>query len=447
MLAQASRLVLILPHLGMGGAQRVAVTLANHLAQQGVDVHVITTQAHKEDFYELSSAVKRKVLTKTRSRTAATSQDVGSEALRARQRQRLFDWMPRGRDYPTALGIFRGLVHLARRSYVTLIDLPRVALVFSNGRLLGRRPNMYLGLLRTAYWRVAALRELLKEMEPDVVVSFLGQTNILTIAAASDLQARLVVSERNDPIRQELAKPWQSLRPILYPLADIVTANSHGALEEMQRYCSAAKLAYLPNPVVVPNRNNARRTNAILFLARLVHQKGPDLLIDAFAEFVRENPKWRLQIAGDGPMRRELTERVHDYGIQNNVIFHGMVKDPIPLLLRSRIFVLPSRFEGTPNSLLEAMSSRLACIVTDASPGPLKLVEHGLSGLVVPNEDASGLAAAMQLLARDAKLRGTLVRGAWERVKEFQLENVVEDWTRLLFSPPHSVHRKCNVIN
>ena len=59
---------------------------------------------------------------------------------------------------------------------------------------------------------------------------------------------RVVISERNDPTRQELQEPWRSLRPRVYPLADLITANSHGALRELTNYCPAEKLCLCCKP-------------------------------------------------------------------------------------------------------------------------------------------------------------------------------------------------------
>jgi glycosyltransferase involved in cell wall biosynthesis len=154
----------------------------------------------------------------------------------------------------------------------------------------------YLSLLRVSVWGVPGLRNLLREIEPDVVLSFLGATNIITIAAAKDLPSRVVISERNDPSRQQLNPPWEGLRPLIYPVADVVTANSHGAVEHLQGYCASTTLAYVPNPVVIPDEGSRQQGNSILFLARLVHQNGPDILIDAFARFVKDNPDWSLEI-------------------------------------------------------------------------------------------------------------------------------------------------------
>jgi glycosyltransferase involved in cell wall biosynthesis len=440
--------MMVLPHLGVGGAQRVATTLANHWANRGLDIHVVTTVDDKEQFYQLSPLIKRHVLnstgvwsriftpTKVGLENRPISRPLGSDDTSATLP------LPLASSQKTVR--LRQIVLLAletgdlRLLWQVSLLIPRQALFgivcyCVKRRVFGQGPTVYLNLLRASLWRVSALRKLLRRHEPDVVLSFLGATNITTIASAQGLSSRIVISERNDPGRQELDEPWQSLRPIVYPAADVITANSHGAIEHMQHYCASAKLGYVPNPVVELTRLNRPRSNTVLFLARLVPQKGPDILIDAFAKFVRENPDWSLQIAGDGPMDSELKSRVRSLEIEDRVFFHGRVKDPTDLLARASVFVLPSRFEGTPNSLLEAMAARLACIVTDASPGPLRLIQHGVSGLVVKTEDATELASALHQLAQDPEMRQKVGQAAWTRTRAFGLENVARDWERLLF--------------
>ena len=449
---RAPRIALVLPHLSVGGAQRVAATLANYWVNQDLDVHVIATLEEKADFYALDPRVKRKTLKRSRwlvlpgepvlqqhlaalgissanpadgtnRRAPPTKRQVLAAAIASRDPKLL-----------VKLAIYAP-IKLARLLAITFhllaIDFWKACI---RRQILGHNPNSYLGLMSLLAWRVSALRRELRRIAPHVVVSFLGATNVITIAAARKLPVRLVISERNDPGRQELEEPWQTLRPMIYPLADVVTANSHGALERMQAYCPSEKLAYVPNPVAISAHNHSSRSNAILFLARLVPQKAPEVLVDAFAKFAAENPGWSLQLAGDGPMESELIERVRGHGIADKVVFHGLVKDPTELLTRSRIFSLPSRFEGTPNSLLEAMAARLACVVTDASPGPLRLIEHGVSGLVVGTDNVEDLAAALHRLARDEELCSRLAAAAWERTRAFRLENVAQEWSRLLFT-------------
>ena len=506
-MARRQRLLMVLPHLEVGGAQRVAVNLANFWAQSGHDVKILTTLEHKRDFYDLDPRIERLILQKPTSFRTTGIALRGMRRLLSLEtslRQRLQSFQPgpqglertvesahpaRARNFLTAAKDFirvlpRPLVYLPARkasriwrsigaysaalkspdprAHVTLFALlvlrtggaagRRTAHAYTKAKLkvgvMGKRSVMYCmqrpllyprpalmaQLLRICFWRVGALREQLRDLEPDAVVSFLSITNIITAAARYGLPYRLVISERNDPARQVLEEPWQSLRPTIYPLADLITANSHGALEQLQRYCPAEKLSYVANPLAISNEESqGKRTKRILFLARLVHQKAPDILVEAFAEFSLEHPEWSLEIAGDGPMEPELREQVCALGLENKVTFHGMVKDPTDLLTRSRIFALPSRFEGTPNSLLEAMASGLACIVSDASPGPLRLIEHEKSGLVVKTGDSGALAGALRWLAKYPDIQAAMTIAARERTREFLIDHVAREWEKLLF--------------
>jgi glycosyltransferase involved in cell wall biosynthesis len=120
---------------------------------------------------------------------------------------------------------------------------------------------------------------------------------------------------------------------------------------------------------------------------------------------------------GEGPEESELRALASRLGITNRVDWLGTRPDPFPWLRAARIFSLASRYEGTPNALLEAMSCGAPCIVSDASPGPLELIEDGVSGLIVPVEDCGALAAAMDRVASDTMLSSRLGEAARKRVQ------------------------------
>ena len=175
------------------------------------------------------------------------------------------------------------------------------------------------------------LRRILVETRPDVVIGMLSKTNEMAVVASTGMPHRTVISERNDPAKQIIDEPWEALRELLYPAADMVSANSHGALETMRAYCAAEKLCYVPNPLHLPAAPvEAVSANAVLFLARLMPQKAPDVLVEAFARFHRAAPDWRLEIAGAGPLGQELAARVEALGLADCVTFHGVVPEPAP---------------------------------------------------------------------------------------------------------------------
>lgn len=438
-LPAARRLVIVLPHLGPGGAQRVAACLAGHWAGLGRDVTVVTRLRQPPDAHVLDPRARRITFPEKRDpvarlyrRIAGRFEPPETSARSAPGPRRVRE----GQEIAEGMFVAAKQVYLLFRAVVNDRTVGALVAAAAKRRLLGRGGSGYVLLLRAIDARVRRLRRLLARTRPDVVVSFLGATNVMTVAASAGLGHRTVISERNDPAKQRLRPPWEELRPILYPRADVVTANSRGALESMSAYCAREKLAYAPNPLRVGSpAGDGPRSDSVLFLARLVRQKAPDVLIDAFARFARAVPGWRLDLAGGGPLLDELRTRVRALDVEEAVTFHGAVPDPEPLLAASRIFVLPSRFEGTPNALLEAMASRLPCIVSDASPGPLQLVEDGVTGLVVKTGCADALAAALERLARDAALRRALGDAAFERVGEFAVDRVAAVWDTFLFPP------------
>jgi glycosyltransferase involved in cell wall biosynthesis len=285
--------------------------------------------------------------------------------------------------------------------------------------------------------RIKPLRDAIQKTGASVVIAFGLQANILTILASRDLGHKLVISERNDVAYRRLGYPWEELRCGLYNRADIITANTLGALETMQGYVDRKKLAFVPNPIVRDeNGANASRLSSfeapfVLIVGNLDRLKAHDVLLEAFARLSPELSNWRLAIVGGGDEEKTLGEQVRALGIADRVDWYGRVANPFVFYHAATIFALPSRSEGMPNALMEAMSCGLPVIVSNASPGPLDLVKDGETGLVVPVGDPSALAKAIELLASNAGLRKGLADAARKRVSEYELSKVMPIWERI----------------
>ena len=287
-------------------------------------------------------------------------------------------------------------------------------------------------LVRISTW----LRRTIRDIEPDAVLSFLTQTNIMTVFATRGLGIHTVISERNDPRLQRHRPRVEYLRRIVYRWADVVTANSKGALATLEAFVPRDKLAFLPNPLLATSVGNAVALPAltVITVGRLVEQKGFDILLTAWSKASTTLPGWRLAIVGDGPLEAELKDLATRLGIEDSVDWLGYVNDPFPLLKGADFFVSTSRFEGTPNALLEAMACGLPAVVSNASPGPSELVgsEEGAAGLIVPVEDADSTAEAIIRLARDQTLRRRLAFAARKRVRKYDADHAVEVWLKVL---------------
>jgi glycosyltransferase involved in cell wall biosynthesis len=405
--------LVVIPHIGAGGAQRVATLLLNRWQRSGLRCAVITLFP-AQDAYELDPGIWREDFIPGNEPSAAR------DPL-ARMYFRLEDSLETEASAGHRLKQVRAAVGLALMRTVRRVRA--FIMIHFFVEWVARRSS-----------RVRRLRERFQALQPAVIISFLGATNIQTLLAVRGLGLPVLISERNDPAMQQLDPPWEKLRPRIYPEADVVTANSAGALNTMRRYVPTGKLHQVANPLSVPPcpSHISPGQNRFIAVARLVEQKGLDLLLDAFARIAASATGWELDIVGDGPLRRELEARVHRLAISEQVVFHGHQADPFPLLYSASVFVLPSRFEGMPNAMLEAMGCGLAVITSDASPGPLELVRDGETGLVVASEDSAALAAAMQRMILDPALRERLAAAARRAVQHMNADAVVAEWNGLI---------------
>jgi glycosyltransferase involved in cell wall biosynthesis len=410
------KLAFVIAHLGPGGAQRVAVNAANALAARGFDVHIMVIH-HRSDAYRLDPRVviQSRFGRQAEHSTFDSDTDDTDDAERKTVRA----------DRPKERGEGSGLL----RNYVEPY-LPAPLFAFCL-RMLGQIVTT-IDLTRRALW----LRGRIRVIEPDAVLSFLTQTNILAVLATRGLNTHTVISERNDPRLQRHRPRVEFLRRMVYRWADVVTANSKGALTSLESFVPKHKLAFLPNPLAVPAKSDAAAFSAptVITVGRLVEQKGIDVMLAAWAKVVEALPDWRLAVVGDGPLGPELKVLAAKLKVENNVDWLGHVSDPFPLLRGAKFFVMTSRFEGTPNALLEAMSCGLPAVVSDASPGPCELIgiDESPAGLIVRVEDAGATADAVICLARDETLRRRFALAARERARAHDADHAIEVWLRLL---------------
>ena len=145
--------------------------------------------------------------------------------------------------------------------------------------------------------------------------------------------------------------------------------------------------------------NLARRPDRFRVVAagRLHREKGFDLLISAARELVADDGLRQLEviIAGTGDEERSLKEQIQDGGLSEHVILCGYLPNPLPLFQSADLFCLPSRFEGMPNALVEAMCCGVPVVAADYPCGPRDILQDEF-GRLVPPENASALANAIR---------------------------------------------------
>lgn len=164
----------------------------------------------------------------------------------------------------------------------------------------------------------------------------------------------------------------------------------------------------------------------VLFVGRLHRQKGVDVLLEAWAGFVKQRPRARLLILGDGPEASDLRREAETLGIAPSVEFRGSRKDVGLHYAAAQIFVLPSRYEGFPNVMLEAMVAGCPVIASCVS-GTEDAIENGRNGLLVPPGESEPLLEALLQLSHDGDLADRLGREARKTVAaRYDINRVAE---------------------
>ncbi len=364
------KLLIYLHSLNAGGAERVTANLANYWAAQGWTVTIATIESASHDFYRVDERVGR----------------VGF-----------------GLD-----GDSRNLLHAFVRNIA----------------------------------RIRTLRNLIRETRPDVALAMMTNANVVLSLACRGLPDVLAVgSERNYPGHVRLNPIWSMLRRFRYAGLHAVVVQTSECAAWILRHTRARQAPVIPNsatwplpvhsPAVAPDSVCRPGRRILLCAGRLVGQKNFAFLIDVFGRLAARHPDWDLVILGKGPLHDALRSQVDAAGLDGRVFLPGLVGNLGAWYARSDLYVMTSRFEGFPNTLVEALAHGVPVISLDCDTGPRDIIRHGTDGLLIPMNDAQALHDGMNSVMGDDALRRKLAGRAAEARERFSIERVAGMWEAL----------------
>ena len=278
-----------------------------------------------------------------------------------------------------------------------------------------KNATIFFNASRTIKSLPSLVRYLRKE-KPDVLFTTLEQGNFVAVLAKyiSWSNVRVIIrvantlsfSLKGSSFFRRIVRLYGAR--LLYPLADEVIVNSVGSADNLAKtaWLDRSKIKVIQNPTITPSVIEKykqpvthewivkKRVPVILAVGRLHIQKDYSTLLKAFARLLTERDA-RLIILGEGEERKNLETLVKELGVQEYVDMPGFVENPYAFMSKVDLFVLSSRWEGAPNTLIEAIGAGTPVVSTDCPSGPREILENGRYGELVPVGNVTKLATAL----------------------------------------------------
>lgn len=256
------------------------------------------------------------------------------------------------------------------------------------------------------------LRSLIRRLRPDVVIVNGDWLNLFCPIVLKGSGPKIVTVDHI--VHSFLPLKWilRVLYGIGHRCADVYVAVSAQVAADLESK-RITPVHVIPPPISLPEvvRKEVRHESdsyCVVGLGRLVEQKGFDLLIRSFKRALARDPRWRVEIWGEGPERANLQRLIGELELDDRVILRGATHAPFDILRRADIFAFPSRAEGFGRVLIEAMASECAVVVARCPGVPLDLIVDGESGVWCECGDVEALSTALLSLAHDADRRRRL---------------------------------------
>ena len=257
----------------------------------------------------------------------------------------------------------------------------------------------------------------------DCIISF--NTYLAMKCKLLSPRTKVIGSERTNPF---LAKTFKERIAIKFSyLLDGFVFQTKGASEyypkETQDKAYIIPNAFWGKNIIMPKYEYREKT--VCATGRIIRSKRYDLIINAFNIVSTKFPDYILKIYGVGDKTHDIQKMIEELNLSKKIFLMGWCKDIVSELLKNRIFILASDYEGMPNGLIEAMACGCACISRDCKFGPDEMIESGKDGILVSSSSENEIAKAMIRVMEDDIFAAKLSNNAYEKIKNEFSEEVM----------------------
>ena len=303
--------------------------------------------------------------------------------------------------------------------------------------MMGKIPIVAALDMAVSRWR---FRMKAKHFRPSVILAVMEEPCRRALRAIRGLDIPVVLRACNSIEDQIAVHPGLRERysGIFEELSGIVfqTPMQQKQYEDMFAFSAEVKKAVILNPIEPSplwELERAPEKGQMVAVGNVRTQKGHPLMLRAFSKALKQFPDWELSIYGRMSRNSRFPALVAELGLEDKVHLHGFCPDVFERVRNASFYVMASKYEGLPNSLIEALCLGLPCITTDfGGGGARELIENGKSGLVVPVGDEDAMADAMCRLMGDPDFAESLGKEARRTRQRFDAESTALRWLDFL---------------
>lgn len=269
------------------------------------------------------------------------------------------------------------------------------------------------------------IRKVAKNTNPEIVLCMADTFNGLVVLSCMGLKLKVFIGDVTKP-DLNFALSTKIMKRLFYPYVSGFIAQTNSAANYYKnKFGSNFNIAVI-GPILneIKLIDDIQKEKIILNVGRLDHAKGQDRMIEILT-LVKNLDGWKLCLTANGPLRKTLEELTVNYNLQNKVEILGYVEDLGDLYNKASIFVMPSRYEGYPNALIEAMSAKLPCVVFNSFPAE-EIIDDKISGFIIEDGDYENFAKTLESLMQDCNLRDEIGLNARQSVLRYSKEAITD---------------------
>ena len=289
--------------------------------------------------------------------------------------------------------------------------------------------------LKKDYFKVVnGIRKYIKQQSIDILIEVDVICNLYTIPATRFLKTKIISWEHFNYYSNNGSKLRDISRKLTkYFSNHIVTLTEQDRQNYSEKLGVSDKVTCIYNPIQSPEIYPYNITSKqILSVGRLTYQKGFDLLCEVAKEVLHKHPDWTWVIVGEGEDRELIERKIKDYQLENRLILVGNQKEVGPYYQNSSLYVMTSRYEGLPMTLLEAKSYQLPIVSFDCQTGPRDIIQDGINGYLIEGYNINLMIKKISKLMQNKELRYNFSLNSQKDKHKFEINTIVDEWINLL---------------